>query len=124
MITIKYKGDLKNTDNFFRSMTELDVRNILARAGQEGLAALASATPEDSGLTSESWSYSVTKTRNGYSISWFNDRVTDGVPVVILLQYGHATRSGGYVVGRDFINPVMRPIFDRILTRITEEVKT
>lgn len=89
---------------------------------REGVSALVSATPIDTGITSESWGYEIKRTRSGFSIIWTNSNVVDGVPIAILIQYGHGTRSGSFVEGRDFINPAIRPIFDKIAENLWKEV--
>jgi hypothetical protein len=86
--------------------------DILAKYGDIGVAALQAATPVDSGVTAQSWYYEIKKERDTYSIIWGNSHVVDGAPIAVLLQVGHGTRNGGYVQGRDYINPAIRPIFD------------
>lgn len=122
MITISSKGDFKNTDKFLKTMSQGDIFDSLNMYGQEGVTALSRATPKDSGLTAGSWTYEVLKTRGTYSIIWSNTHVVDGRPIAILLQYGHATGNGGYVSGRDYINPALRPVFDRIAKEVWREV--
>lgn len=96
-------------------MSRLQLTHLLTQLGQDGVQALAAATPVDSRETANSWSYTIKTSRSSLSISWHNSHVTsNGVPVVILLQYGHGTGTGGYVRGRDFINPAIKPVFDRI----------
>ena len=103
-------------------MRTLHIRSVLDAYGAEGVRALASATPVDSGLTAESWDYHVSVTRDSYSITWTNSHVEDGRPIAILLQYGHGTGTGGYVAGRDYINPALKPIFDRLSQAVWKEV--
>lgn len=122
MITISSKGEFKNTDKFLKTMSEGQIFKSLGKYGQEGVNALASATPKDSGLTAGSWSYEVLNTRGTYSIIWSNTHVVDGRPIAILLQYGHGTGTGGYVAGRNYINPALRPVFDRIAKDVWREV--
>ena len=122
MIVIKQSGSFKNTERFLSRESKLNVRNVLERYGKQGVAALASATPVDSGLTANSWGYEVHVSKNSYSIVWTNSNIVNGVPIAILLQYGHATKNGGYVQGRDYINPAIRPIFDRIAEELWKEV--
>ena len=86
--------------------------------------ALAKATPKDTGKTAASWSYTVTKGKESITITWRNSNIVDGVPIAVILQYGHGTRNGGYVEGVDYINPAMRPIFERIAARAWGEVRT
>ena len=123
MISIESKGSFKNTDAFLSRMHHSHIMKALARYGQEGVSALAHATPMDTGETASAWSYEVyEEKRKVYSIVWKNDNVQAGVPVVILLQYGHGTGTGGYVHGRDFINPVIQPLFDRIANDVWKVV--
>jgi hypothetical protein len=122
MITISSKGEFKKTDEFLKKMSKGDIFDSLNRYGQEGVTALSRATPVDSGITAHSWTYEVLKKGGTYSIIWNNTHVVDGRPIAILLQYGHATGNGGYVSGRDYINPALRPIFDRIARDVWREV--
>jgi hypothetical protein len=114
MVTFKHTGDFKKTERFFVKAASANYLNVLARYGAEGVSALAAATPVDSGITASSWVYEIRRTRRGVVLSWSNTNEVDGVPIAIILQYGHATGTGGYVEGTDYINPVLRPIFDRI----------
>lgn len=95
---------------------------ILEKYAKLGVSVLSSATPVDSSLTSQSWGYEVKVENGSYSITWTNSNVQNGVPVVILLQYGHATKNGGYVQGYDFINPSLRPVFDQLSNELWKEV--
>lgn len=122
MIVIKQSGNFNNTERFLKGAKKLHIEKILDRFGKEGVRALASATPVDSGLTANSWGYDVSVSRGSYSISWTNSNVVDGVPIAIILQYGHGTGTGGYVQGRDYINPTIKPIFDMIANAIWQEV--
>lgn len=122
MITIKHQGGFDNTEKFLKGMVTSDYVRILDRYGKEGVTALASATPVDTGKTAASWGYEIQKTRYGAKIIWTNSEIIDGVPIAVLIQYGHATRNGGYVSGRDYINPALQPIFDRIAGDIWREV--
>lgn len=121
-VAVKQKGSFKNLEKFLKNYDRKKLIIILNQLGQEGVLALAAATPIDSGMTSESWGYNVKVTKTSLGIVWTNDNVRDGVPVVILLQYGHATRNGGYVKGIDFINPAIQPIFDKIANALWWEV--
>ena len=122
MITFKHKGDFKRTEKFMIRSSKLDPRRVMESFGREGVTVLSLATPKDSGLTAASWGYEINVTKTGYSISWTNSNIISGIPVVILIQYGHGTSGGGYVEGRDFINPVIRPIFDKIVENLSKEV--
>lgn len=114
MITITSSGSFENTEKFLSRMSRRDIFRILDHFGAEGVNALAAATPTETGKTASSWYYEIKQERGTYSIIWGNHNVVDGRPIAVLLQYGHGTRTGGYVRGRDYINPAIRPIFDRI----------
>jgi hypothetical protein len=122
MIVVKHRGNFNKTEKFLRQATKLNYRQILEKYGQRGVDALASATPIDSGLTASSWGYEIHSSGSSFSISWTNSNVVDGVPIAIILQYGHATGSGGFVQGRDYINPAIQPIFDQLATEAWKEV--
>lgn len=122
MITIESKGSFKNLDKFLQRMSKGDIFRSLDQYGREGVQALASATPKESGLTAASWGYEVFNDRAGWTIRWYNSNVVDGVPVAILLQVGHGTGTGGYVSGRDYINPALKPVFDRIANSVWKVV--
>lgn len=123
-IQVSHKGSFKNLEQFLDAASRIEITKILHLSGIEGVAALDSATPEDSGLTAQSWTYEVEIKDDTYTIAWYNHNVVGGVPLVILLQYGHGTRNGGYVQGRDFINPAIQPIFENIATRVWNEVRS
>lgn len=123
MITFKHKGDFKHTENFFQRVRNAGFLKNLDKYGSEGVAALASATPIDSGKTAASWGYEIKRNSEGsYSIVWTNSNINNGVLIAVLIQYGHGTRNGAYVQGRDYINPAIRPIFDRIAENAWREV--
>lgn len=122
MITIESQGDWKLTRNWFDRMTKLDLALIMNQFGREGAAALASATPSRTGATAKSWNYEVKRTGNNWKITWTNSNVNKGANIAVLIQYGHGTRNGGYVVGRDYINPAIRPVFDKIAAKAWKEV--
>lgn len=122
MIKFTAKGDYSKTRKFLKKLSSNDFyRNIEAMA-QEGVDALAEATPKDTGLTSESWTYSIARTSTSLTITWTNSNFNKGVPIALLIQYGHGTRNGGYVSGVDYINPAMRPIFEKIEEYVLKEV--
>lgn len=123
-IIFRQKGDWKKTRKFLKRCSDLDLDDVLNLYGQEGADALAKATPKDTGKTAASWSYEVTKGRKSIVITWKNSNIVDGVPIAVILQYGHGTRNGGYVEGVDYINPAMRPVFERIAARAWGEVRT
>lgn len=123
-MTISYTatGDFHNTEAFLKKMLKFNLAAKLRSAAAEGVAALAAATPKESGLTANSWTAEVTIGANGFTIEWQNTHVVSGVPIAIILQYGHGTGTGGYVQGRDYINPAIQPVFDKIADEIWKEV--
>lgn len=122
MISISSRGSFKNTARFLNSMQKLNVRGILEKQAQRGVVALSKATPVESGLASQSWGYLVEGGKGGWTITWTNSDIETGFPVALMLQYGYATGTGGYVQGRDYINPAMRPIFDDIANEVWKAV--
>ena len=116
MSLIRHRGSFEKTEKFLRKAkySKLTLREILDFYGTKGVQALASATPKDTGKTAESWYYEIVETKNGFSVEWHNSNVVKYVNIALILQYGHATRNGGYVVGRDYINPAIQPIFDKM----------
>lgn len=123
MINIKQKGDFKNLSSFLEKTKEKLNLGLLDKYGREGVAALQAATPKDTGNTSESWYYKIERKNGSVSLTFHNSNQNKGVPIAIILQYGHATRNGGYVEGVDYINPALRPIFDKIAEEAWKEVK-
>ena len=121
-ITFTQRGDFSKTHKYLMKLRNLRYRPILERYANVGTNALRSVTPKDTGETASSWSHKIVITRTGFSIQWFNDHTNNNIPIVILLQYGHGTRGGSFVQGIDFINPAMKPIFDRISEEIWKEV--
>ena len=123
MITFRQKGDFKKLTRFLEKAKETVRLGNLDKYGREGVAALSSATPVDTGTTANSWYYEI-ENKNGRATLSFNNRnIQNGVPIAIIIQYGHATGNGGWVQGRDYINPAIQPIFDRIADDIWKEVK-
>lgn len=122
MITFVAKGSFDRTEAWVRRMASGEIFNVLNKYGEIGRDALASATPVDSGLTAESWSSEVSQNGSGWQITWSNSNEHSGVNIAIILQYGHGTGTGGYVAGRDYINPAIRPIFDQIAEAVWKEV--
>ena len=122
MVTITSKGDLSKTYKFLKKLSSKKFLDKLDDYGKEGVAALSAATPVDTGKTAASWGYKITATTNSITITWTNSNVVKGVPIAIILQYGHGTRSGGWVEGRDYINPAIQPIFEQIKNEIWREV--
>lgn len=121
-IKITHKGNFDRNTRFLNRLREKRYFSILEEYGKKGVEALSAATPVDTGRTAESWSYNVDKTGSGYEISWYNNSQNKGISIVILNQYGHATRNGGWVKGIDFINPAIQPIFERMADEIWREV--
>jgi hypothetical protein len=124
MIRVKTSGDFKHTDEFLQRMKRATYLKQLNRFGAQGVSALKHATPEETGATAEGWTYLIVQRPGYYSIQWLNTHVEDPghIPVAILLQYGHGTRSGAYIQGIDYINPAMRPIFENIAAEAWKEV--
>ena len=122
MIKITQKGNFNNTEKFLKGSQKIDFIKLLNEYGKRGVDALSANTPIDSGKTASLWNYEIHTTKNTYKVIWTNDNINQGVPIAILIQYGHATRNGGYVEGRDFINPAMKPIFDSMAEELWKEV--
>lgn len=122
MISFRHKGDFSKLTRFMERAKETVRLGDLDKYGREGVAALASATPVDSGLTASSWYYEITNQNGRVSINFLNSNVNNGVPIAVILQYGHGTRNGGWVQGRDYINPAVQPIFDKIVNNAWREV--
>lgn len=122
MIAFRQKGDFSKLTRFLERAKEVVKLGDLDKYGRAGVAALSSATPKDTGKTASSWYYEI-KNQNGVAtINFYNSNINDGVPIAIILQYGHATGNGGWVEGVDYINPAMRPIFDKIANDAWKEV--
>lgn len=121
-ITFKQKGDFSKLTRYLERVKQTVKISDLDKYGREGVAALKSATPVDSGLTANSWYYEIKNTKGLISISFFNSNIQNGVPIAIILQYGHGTRNGGWVEGRDYINPAIQPVFDKIVENAWREV--
>lgn len=122
MITFKHKGDFSRLTRFLQRAKEVIRLSDLDKYGRAGVDALASATPKDSGETANSWHYGIEHSRGSVRINFSNSNVNQGVPIAIILQYGHGTGTGGWVEGRDYINPAIQPIFDQIANNAWEEV--
>lgn len=113
-VKFEVSGGFTKTERFLNRMKRREYLNVLDEFGRDGVQALRNATPVDSGVTAEAWDYEIKRTRNYTEIVWTNSNINDGVPIAVILQYGHGTGTGGYVQGRDYINPAIRPIFDKI----------
>ena len=122
MIGFRHKGDFSKTMNFLKNAkTGIDLR-LLDEYGRKGVAALSSATPVDTGQTANSWYYKIERTDTHVSLLFCNSNIQNGVPIAIILQYGHGTGTGGWVQGRDYINPAIQPLFDDIANKLWREV--
>lgn len=122
MITFRQKGDFSKLTRYLERVKEVIRRGDLDKYGRAGVAALASATPIDTGLTASSWYYEIEHANGSAVISFHNSNIQNGVPIAIILQYGHGTGTGGWVEGRDYINPAIQPIFDAIANDAWREV--
>lgn len=122
MIKISHRGSLNKTENFVLKLSKRDYLKVLNYYGKLGVEALSEATPKDTGRTAASWDYKVIQNRSSSRIVFTNSNVVDGYPIAILLQYGHGTKNGGWVEGRDYINPAIQPIFDEIANNMWKEV--
>lgn len=122
MIRFRHKGDFSKVTRFLEKAKEVIRLGYLDKYGRAGVTALASATPVDSGKTSSSWYYEIINQKGSAKITFYNSNIQNGVPIAIILQYGHGTRNGGWVQGRDYINPAIQPIFDKIANEAWKEV--
>lgn len=122
LIRLTSKGDFSNTFRFLKKMDNFQITKILDKYGKMGVNALANATPLDSGKTAESWGYEISVKKEGATIHWTNTNQNNGVYIAVILQYGHGTGTGGYVRGVDYINPAIRPVFDKIVEEAWMEV--
>lgn len=122
MISFTHSGDFDNTKRFLRNANRWKTSRLLKVCGERGVNALSEATPVATGRTAASWDYEIIITKSSVTVQWTNSNLSDGTPIAILIQYGHGTATGGYVRGRDYINPAIRPIFDEMADEIWEEV--
>lgn len=122
MISFRQKGDFSKLTKFLEKAKNAVNLSNLDKYGKAGVAALASATPIDSGLTANSWYYDIVNKNGRVSINFYNSNIQNGVPIAIIIQYGHGTGTGGWVEGRDYINPAIQPIFDQLMKEIWREV--
>ena len=122
MIAIRQTGNFNKTEKFLKKMSKTDFLMHLDKYGREGVRALSSATPMDTGFTANSWDYEIHSTRDTVTIYWTNSNIQSGVPIAVILQYGHATGTGGYVRGIDYINPALKPVFEKIANEAWKEV--
>ena len=122
MISFRHKGDFSNLTRYLKRVNKAAKAINLEKYAQAGVDALASATPVDSGLTANSWYYEIEDKGGSISIRFNNSNIQNGVPIAVIIQYGHGTRNGGWVQGRDYINPAIQPIFDKIAESVWKEV--
>lgn len=122
MIIFKQKGDFSKLDKFFERALESFDLGLLDKYGRRGVEALSKATPVDSGKTAASWDYTIQRNKGSTSLVFTNSNINDGVPIAIILQYGHGTRNGGYVQGIDYINPAVQPVFEELAETAWREV--
>ena len=122
MIKFSHKGDFSKLSQYLDKAKKAARGDILEQYGKEGVAALSSVTPVDSGTTASSWYYEINRSNGKVEISFCNSNINKGVPIAIILQYGHGTRNGGWVEGRDYINPAIQPIFDKMANEAWKEV--
>ena len=125
IIGVTQSGNTDKLERFLKNMKANTLFDALETFGQEGVNALELATPRDSGVAAGSWYYKITKSPRGASIEWLNSDITvSGTPIVVMLQYGHATGTGGWVQGRDFVNPAMRPVFAKAINEVWKAVQS
>ena len=121
-ISFSTKGSFSKTEKFLSAMARGDMFRALEGFGKEGVAALAAATPRESGETAGAWGYKISRSSSRATIEWTNSHIVNGTPIAVILQYGHGTGTGGYVQGRDYINPAIKPVFDKIADRAWKAV--
>ena len=124
MISFEQKGNFSSTEKFLKNASSKDYRSILEQYAQAGVSALSASTPINTGRTASSWSYVIEQKGNTSSVVWTNSNIQNGVNIALILQYGHGTKNGGYVQGRDYINPAIRPIFDKLADAAWKEVSS
>nr|DAJ11352.1 MAG TPA: type I neck protein [Caudoviricetes sp.] len=122
LVVMKQSGSLKNFEGFLYKNRKRRIYQLLNEYGKQGVELLRDATPVDTGKTATGWDYEIEVNSQGISLYWVNNNVNEGVPIAILIQYGHATRSGSYVQGVDYINPALRPLFESMATKLWKEV--
>ena len=122
VITFRQKGDFSRTTKYFEKLLNVVKLGELDKYGRQGVDALAAATPKDTGKTAESWKYEIVRSKDSATIRWYNTNENNGVNIAVILQYGHGTRNGGYVRGRDYINPAIQPLFDEIAETAWKEI--
>lgn len=123
MITVKQKGDFPMFRKNLQNINKKFKFETIDKYGRQGVDALSKATPVDTGLTAKSWYYEIERTHNSVTLSFHNSNIQNGVPISLILQYGHGTKNGGWVEGQDYINPALKPLFDEMVKNAWEEVK-
>ena len=124
MIRIHHRGNFNNLERFFNKVTSRSYLNVLEKYGQMGVEALRKSTPVDTGKTADSWTFEISQTKDATSIAFLNTNVNKGVNIAIILRYGHGTGTGGFVRGRNYIDPVIQPVFDELAEALWKEVTT
>ena len=122
LVVMKQSGSLKNFEGFLYKNRKRRIYQLLNEYGKQGVELLRDATPVDTGKTATGWDYEIEVNSQGISLYWVNNNVNEGVPIAILIQYGHATRNGSDVQGVDYINPALRPLFESMATKLWKEV--
>lgn len=122
-MSLSWQGDYRATKRWMDKMEAGSVADVLRSCGEKGIESLSAATPVRTGKTAASWGFEAKTSSKGVTLTWTNSNVVNGVPIAIILQYGHGTGTGGYVHGRDYINPAMRPVFDEIESRISRMLR-
>lgn len=123
MFSFSWNKDSGDLEKYLQKMVDDQIFDILDSYGEKGVGALRNATPVETSETANSWAYRKVKTGSGYALEFHNTHINDGVNIAVILQYGHGTGTGGYVAGRDYINPVAQPVFDEIADALTKEVQ-
>lgn len=124
MIHLTSSGDYRKATRYLEKLKETVKIGILDKYGRKGVKELERATPRDTGLTASSWEYEIEHRKDGVSLRFYNTNIQNGCPIAIILQYGHGTRNGGYVEGRDYINPAIQPVFDELAEELWKEVRS
>lgn len=124
MFSFSTRGSTSRTESYLERMLHLNVRSMLEAAGAAGVSALEAHTPEDSGLAANSWSYEIQQSADAVRLVWHNNDIESGYPVALMIQYGHGTGTGGYVPGKDYINPAIEPIFQKIAEDVRKAVSS
>lgn len=124
MFWFRNRGSFRKTEKFLKKSLGKDYLSILTKYGEKGVSALSSETPVDTGLTASSWSYEIIQNADGFSVVWNNSNIHEGVNIALILQYGHGTKNGAWIEGRDYINPALKPILDELADAAWKEVKS